>query len=205
MLGLLHTSNHLALISACYPPKPQATPISDLKPDSNALSKLCFYASSRPKKLPKVVAAIHERADRDAKSAASGNAKARADLAVSVDVVRGLVLECRSELQCFAEQALKVVELALVAGKQDSKRDLELEARGAGLVRLFVLLTRLVLLSWLFRLTQSHWYIPHLQFHAVSVLLSGPSVGLDLGLLQQYLRCLSIISSMAQLGSEDNA
>ena len=42
------------------------------------------------------------------------------------------------------------------------------------------------------------------QFHAVSVLTSGPSVGLDQGLVQQYLRCLAILSTMAQLG-KDNA
>lgn len=44
-----------------------------------------------------------------------------------------------------------------------------------------------------------------MQFHAVSVFTSGPSVGLDHALVQQYLRCLAILSSMAQLGKGSEA
>ncbi|KAM0752979.1 hypothetical protein T439DRAFT_323596 [Meredithblackwellia eburnea MCA 4105] len=169
-MGLLPVSNHQALIRDCYPTKIlTTTPISELKPDSNALSKLCFYSQGRPKKLPKVAQAILERAERDART--SSGAKPRAQLAVTVDIVRGLVSECRAELHCFAEQALKVAELAL-GRKEAGQRDPVLEARGAAL------------------------------FHAVSV-FSSASVALDNALIKQYFRCLSMISSMAQLGSKE--
>ncbi|KAK4695134.1 protein EFR3, partial [Phenoliferia sp. Uapishka_3] len=162
-------SNHLALIKDCYPVKTlTTTSIAELKPDGNALSKLCFYSAGRPKKLPKVAAAVLERAERDTRTS---GIKARAGLAVTVDIARGLVSECRSELHCFAEDALKVAELAL-GRREAGARDPDLEARGASL------------------------------FHAVSVFSSGPSVGLDQGIVKQYLRCLSILSSMAQLGAD---
>lgn len=132
-MGLISLSNHLALLRDCYPVKTlTTTPIDDLKPDGNALSKLCFYSAGRPKKLPKVAAAVLERAEREART--SSGIKARAGLAVTVDIARGLVSECRSELHCFAELALQVAELAL--GRRESgQRDPALEARGASLVR----------------------------------------------------------------------
>ncbi|KAI5476932.1 hypothetical protein MNV49_007033 [Pseudohyphozyma bogoriensis] len=167
-MGLLHTSNHAALINSCYP-KAVNAPVGELKPDGNALSKLAFYCAGRPKKLPKVMAVIYERAEKDARAASGG--RARADLALTIDVVRGLVSDCRSELQCFAELALKVVELGL-GRKEAGKRDVELEARAAGL------------------------------FHAIAVYSSGTFMGMDEGLTRQYLRCLAMLSETAQLGSD---
>lgn len=132
-MGLLPIANHLGLLRDCYPVKTlTTTPITDLKPDGNALSKLCFYSANRPKKLPKVAAAVLERAERDART--SSGVKARAGLAVTVDVARGLVSECRSELHCFAQQALQVAELAL-GRREAGARDTAMEARGASLVR----------------------------------------------------------------------
>lgn len=130
-MGILPLANHIALVKDCYPLKLLTTvPIQELKADSNSLSKLCFYASGRPKKIPKVSSVIVERA-RINKS--TTGIKARATLAVTIDIMRGLVGECRSELRCFALDALIVTEMALTR-RNDGHRDIELEGRGAGLV-----------------------------------------------------------------------
>lgn len=117
---MLLTKNHEKLLRDCYP-KVLTAPLAELKPDSNYTSKLTFYATGRPQKLPKVAAAILARAER---------AKSSADLAVTLDICKTVVSECRVELACFAVPALQVVQAGL------AKDDLELDARSAALVRL---------------------------------------------------------------------
>ncbi|KAL6974709.1 plasma membrane localization protein [Sarracenia purpurea var. burkii] len=87
-----------------------STPLAELKPDSNSLSKLCFYASGRPRSSPRSPTSSASGRRRRPRL---GRAKASASLAVTVDVMKGLVTECRTELQCFAEKALRVAEAAL--------------------------------------------------------------------------------------------
>ena len=129
-MGLIPVANHRALLQDAYPKVLTVTPIAELHADSNAVSKVCFYAVGRPKKLPKVAAVLLERCDKDSRSS---GAKGRAGLAVTLDICNKLVSECRSELSCFAEQILKVVELAL--GRQNGvERDTEIEGRAAALV-----------------------------------------------------------------------
>jgi hypothetical protein len=134
------TSNHVKLIKDCYPPKPEAGGAgggggqpSLPSAVSNNLGKLTFYAAGRPKKLPKLATALLERAERDS-SKYGANKSARASLAVTIDIFRGLVVECRSELRCFVEAALRVVEIGLTTRSKD-QRDPEMEARAASLVR----------------------------------------------------------------------
>lgn len=162
-MGLLPTPNHVALIRDCYVQPHSSSSSSPSasaplpQPASNALSKLTFYAVNRPTKIPKVVAHLVERAS---KARASSGPKARADLAVTVDIVRGLVVETGESGKegagelikgAMAEEALRVAEMALggEGGKGDlfstaqvrsGKRDPEMEARGASLVRPFSLL-----------------------------------------------------------------
>lgn len=150
-MGLL-TSNHTALLRDCYPPPP-SSPSSDLpSPQSNPLGKLTFYAVNRPHKTPKVIQTLVDRA-RTARTAATGSGtsagKARADLAVTVEIVRALVVEWGESgkdeapgviKNAVAEGALTVAELALGGGAEggaarQQRRDTELEARGASLVR----------------------------------------------------------------------
>lgn len=134
MLGIA-TPNHIKLLRDCYPTKTLlTTPLAELKPDSNFLSKLTYYCAGRQKKIPKVAAAILERAEREARTS---GAKGRALLAVTLEVMRSLVGECRTsaELGCFAEHALHVAELGFTR-KEAGQRDPELEARAAGLVSL---------------------------------------------------------------------
>lgn len=123
-------SHHIKLIQSCYPKYNPATPLRDLKPDSNNLSQLECYAAARPK-MPKVIAALRERAGKHHKSAADSS---RADLAVTLEIVRGLVLAGRTDLACFGETALRICDLGLSRKKANGERDVELEARAAGIV-----------------------------------------------------------------------
>lgn len=126
------TSNHVKLINDCYPSSADlgtANPLASAA--SNQLGKLTFYAAGRPKKLPKVAGVLLERAEKDGRS--NSGAKGRGALAVTLDVFKGLVTECRTEMRCFADQALRAVELGLTR-RDGQRRDPQLEARAASLV-----------------------------------------------------------------------
>lgn len=133
----MFSSNHARLIAACYPapvPAAAATPtnagststLSSIHADSNALSKLTFYASTRPKKLPVVMQSLLTIAARELKSGEKG----RSALAVTLEIARGLVVECRAELECCAMDALKLCEMGLV----EQQHEQELVARACGIV-----------------------------------------------------------------------
>ncbi|PRQ77223.1 hypothetical protein AAT19DRAFT_12641 [Rhodotorula toruloides] len=188
-MGILPTPNHQALIRDCYPPYSSSSPGSLPQPVSNSLSKLAFYAINRPAKLSKVLAILLERASKARPGAGSG--KARQELAVTTEIVRGLVVEAgesgkegSGELvkAALAETALKVAEMALGGAggganaqvRSGGKRDPELEARGASL------------------------------FHAVATYLTPPFFGSNDGMGRQYLRCVSLLSSLAQLSGREN-
>lgn len=142
-MGLIPRSNHLSLIKDCYPPAPSSSaPTSEIpSPVSNALGKLSFYAVNRPKKLPKVLNVLLERATKDKHSSGT---KARQDLGVTLDIIRGLVVECGENgkdgagelIKAVAEEALKAAEMGLSGegGVKGKKRDPEMEAKGASLV-----------------------------------------------------------------------
>jgi hypothetical protein len=137
-MGVLPTPNHLALIRDCYPPHNSTNSESELpRPVSNAVSKLAFYAVNRPAKLPKVVAALTDRAARatggtpvPTSSSSSSTAHAhpvknRIELAVTCEIFRTLVIECAesgnqgsAELvkSALAEPALSVADMALGGG-----------------------------------------------------------------------------------------
>ncbi|GAA5999972.1 uncharacterized protein JCM10292_003561 [Rhodotorula paludigena] len=188
-MGLLSTPNHQALIRDCYPPHSSSSSQGPLpQPVSNALSKLTFYAVNRPAKIPKVVAALVERATKA--RAGSSTHKSRQDLAVTVEILRALVVECGESGKdgagelikgAIAEDALRVAEMALGGeGAKDGlvattaqikreKRDPEMEARGASL------------------------------FLAFATFLTPPFVGVADGVGRHYLRCLSLLSGLAQL------
>lgn len=123
-------SNHVKLIKDVYPPElTSADPLPS--PASNQLGKLTFYAAGRPKKLSKVADVLLARAEKDGR--ASSGPKGRGGLAVTIDILNGLVVECRTELRCFAGQALRAVELGLMR-REGQRRDPQMEARAASLV-----------------------------------------------------------------------
>ncbi|GAA5824604.1 hypothetical protein JCM10212_004525 [Sporobolomyces blumeae] len=191
-MGLIPRPNHLVLIRDCYPPAPSssAAPLAPIpSPVSNGLGKLSFYAVHRPKKLPKVVHVLLERATKDRAAAAGGggggggSVKARQDLGVTLDVLNGIVRELGEStgdgagelVKAVAEDVLKAAELALSGGTaakgkgKGRKRDYEMEAKGASL------------------------------FASVAILLTPPFFGLREGFGKQYLRCMSFLSDLAQL------
>ncbi|SCZ91385.1 BZ3500_MvSof-1268-A1-R1_Chr1-2g01374 [Microbotryum saponariae] len=164
-------SNHLKLIDACYAVDLGSGTTTELPGAvSNSLGKLTFYASGRPKKIPKVTSVLLERAEKIARAAQSGgvNSKARGGLAVTLDVMRALVVECRDELSCFVAHALRCVELGLTRNKTQ-QRDVPLEAKAASL------------------------------FIAVSIYSTAPFQSLNDEAGKLYLRCVALISSLAQL------
>ncbi|GAA6024288.1 hypothetical protein JCM11491_006495 [Sporobolomyces phaffii] len=183
-MGLIPRSNHLVLIKDCYPPAPSSSAASEPIPPpvSNALGKLSFYAVNRPKKLPKVFGVLLERATKDRHSS---GVKARQDLAVTLDIIRGVLVECGENgkdgagelVKAVAEEALKAAELALSGdgNSRSKKRDPEVEAKGAAL------------------------------FGTIATLLTPPFFGLQEGFGKQYLRCLSLISDIAQLQGPEAA
>lgn len=145
-MGVLPTPNHLALIRDCYPPHTNSSESELPRPVSNAVSKLAFYAVNRPAKLPKVVAALTDRAARatggapvpTSSSSSTAHAhpvKNRVQLAVTCEIFRTLVIECAesgnqgsAELvkSALAEPALSVADMALgggSAGPPKSARD----------------------------------------------------------------------------------
>lgn len=118
-------ANHIKLITACYPAITPATTLNSYHPDANFLGKLTFYASTRPKKLPVLLQALLVNATKESQ----GNSKAVKHFAATLDIVRGIVNECRPELECFGENVLRICYLGL------SSNDIELVARAAGIVR----------------------------------------------------------------------
>ncbi|GAA5876012.1 hypothetical protein JCM3774_002313 [Rhodotorula dairenensis] len=209
-MGVLPTPNHLALVRDCYPPHNSKATQQPQRGDqlphavSNAVSKLAFYAVNRPAKLPKVVAALTERAARARGSSAAGTAAAattttsaavkdRVELGITCDILRTLVIECAesgnqgsAELvkSALAEPALSVADMALggsggpatarAASSSLPRPDAELEARGASL------------------------------FHAVATMTTPPFFGFGLA-ARQYQRCLATLSARVQLTGPDHS
>ncbi|KAM0793783.1 hypothetical protein ACM66B_001201 [Microbotryomycetes sp. NB124-2] len=169
-MGLLPTPNHQKLIRAVYPAPAELGSDPPPAPVSNALGKLTFYASGRPKKLPKVCSVLLERAEREGKP--SSGSKARGGLSVTIQTLTALVQEARNEWTVTAKPALRAAELGLLR-RNGAKRDTHLEAKAAEL------------------------------FAAVAIMASGVGASLDDSTSKQYTRCLALVSSLAQLGTDD--
>ncbi|GAA5827943.1 hypothetical protein JCM11251_005658 [Rhodosporidiobolus azoricus] len=217
-MGLLPLSNHLALIKDCYPPSKDLSATTHdgtlPSPLSNPLGKLTFYAVHRPQKTPKVLSALHSAALTFSRSAAS-SARARAELGVTVEVVRSLVVEWgesgREEAagvvkSAVAEEALGVAELALRGGAEGragrasgGKRDVEMEARGASLFAAVA-----TYLSPPFFPTSTE---ESRSTSSTTISSSGGADGTSSGgggMGKAYLRCLALVGALAQVeGGED--
>ncbi|KAK4050376.1 plasma membrane localization protein [Microbotryomycetes sp. JL201] len=174
-MGLLPTPNHQKLIRAVYPPPNELGQDPPAGPVSNALGKLTFYASGRPKKLPKVCAVLLERAERDGRP--SSGAKARGGLSVTLQAMTALVTEARTEWNVTAKAALRAAEIGLLR-RNGAHRDVHLEANAAQLAS---------------------------RFAAVATMASGVGPSVDEATSKQYTRCLALVSSLAQLGPQDTA
>ncbi|KAH8918351.1 hypothetical protein BT69DRAFT_585974 [Atractiella rhizophila] len=118
--------NHRLLLSACYPASKLINGPTVPPPDSNSLSKLIFYTTQRPNKLAKVGKALVEK---------NGKAVYRAkrnEVAVTLDICRGLVREVRVGLVYWETEVLEIVDTVM---KSAFSKDDEIVARAANLVR----------------------------------------------------------------------
>ena len=74
----LFTSNHIQLVSACYPPASALlTAGPDYRPNSQELSRMTYYASNRPGKINKLASELEKRVRLDCRKAKAGNIRAR--------------------------------------------------------------------------------------------------------------------------------
>lgn len=214
-MGLLPLSHHLSLIQSCYPaPKLlSSSPLSAISPDSNALSKLTFYAQGRPKKLPKVVKVVRGQVTEHARSRGE---KERKKVVVGLMMMRELVKECRSELVCCREDALEVVLLALGArdlnggtAKGDKGRDEVVLLRGVELVSCCTFADDFISSCYGCYWRKTTHYHVHLlsftvqQFSAITTFsTSSQSILLDPPIFNLYLQCLESLRVIVREGAE---
>ncbi|PWN39041.1 hypothetical protein IE81DRAFT_56863 [Ceraceosorus guamensis] len=134
-------SNHKTLIDSCFPP-PKALGGSgpEYKANSNELSRLAYYANSKPAKLTKVFSNLSDKANAFAKGLA-GATGAKADnnkggLMLTLAIVKSLVTDCKSHLSYFASSAQDIVHQSIVSaaagpGPAANRRDLDISTRSA--------------------------------------------------------------------------
>ncbi|KAL1922113.1 uncharacterized protein VTP21DRAFT_10755 [Calcarisporiella thermophila] len=97
-MGICTYSKHAKLITACYPKSP-----AEKGPKPSELSYLTFYASSRPAKLLKVGRYLERKVARD-------TVKERVtDNQVSLDILKGLMKECKRDLNLFSGNIVNVL------------------------------------------------------------------------------------------------
>ncbi|KZT53297.1 hypothetical protein CALCODRAFT_440295 [Calocera cornea HHB12733] len=122
------TPNHVRLIDSCYPHHSALLATApDYRPNSQELSRLTYYASNRPGKLPKITSYLEKRAKNEAAKAKYGNAKQKASLLITLAIFRSLTVECRRELSVFSRTVIVVVSVAVSA----LPNDIEVAARAA--------------------------------------------------------------------------
>ncbi|KAG8932948.1 plasma membrane localization protein [Tulasnella sp. 418] len=154
MIVLPLTPNHVRLIIACYPAAPQAA-APEYRPNSQELSRLTYYASNRPGKLHKLASELEKRAKSQARKAQSGHAKGRAQLLITLEILKALTAECRKDLSAFSSGVLSSVEAALKA----LPNDLEVAAHAAGVFTSWTTYTDGTLLGVDEELTQEYFFI----------------------------------------------
>ncbi|KZP00005.1 hypothetical protein CALVIDRAFT_533671 [Calocera viscosa TUFC12733] len=122
------TPNHVRLIDSCYPHHSALLATApDYRPNSQELSRLTYYASNRPGKLPKITSYLEKRAKNEAAKAKYGNAKQKASLLITLAIFRSLTVECRRELAVFSRTVIVVVGVAVTS----LPNDIEVAARAA--------------------------------------------------------------------------
>ncbi|KZV77180.1 hypothetical protein PENSPDRAFT_178342 [Peniophora sp. CONT] len=124
-MHLPFTPNHILLIDACYPP-PAALNSS---PNSQELSRLTYYAANKSGKLTKLGSEMEKRIKAESKRAQANNARSRASLLVSLQILRALATECRRDLSLLTPALLASVAVTL----QALPTDLEICAKAATL------------------------------------------------------------------------
>lgn len=127
------TPHHVQLINACYPSSSALVASgSTFQPLPQELSRLTYYASNKAEssgKLAKLGLELEKRANSEARKARTGNARARAQLLVTISIFKAITNECKRDVGLFTRMLLSAVREALVS----IPNDLELQARVASL------------------------------------------------------------------------
>ncbi|KAG8806280.1 plasma membrane localization protein, partial [Serendipita sp. 399] len=124
---------HVNLISACYPSSSALVASgSTCQPLPQELSRLTYYASNKGEssgKLAKLGIELEKRASSEARKARGGNARARAQLLVTISIFKAITNECKRDVGVFTRMLLSVTRDGLLC----LPNDLELQARVASL------------------------------------------------------------------------
>ncbi|KAJ9108922.1 hypothetical protein QFC21_000243 [Naganishia friedmannii] len=118
-------SEETRLLADCYPPKKQlpsstsfnpalpSSGIDTVKPLSQELSRLTYYAANKPGKLRAIGEELDGRVAKHTRAAKSGNGKERVMLLISLAILRSLISECRRELGLFALSIVNCIDRSL--------------------------------------------------------------------------------------------
>ncbi|WFD32046.1 plasma membrane localization protein [Malassezia sp. CBS 17886] len=134
--------NHKKLVDDCYP-TPKALPATapEYQPNSNELSRLCYYAQNKPAKLAKVgrLLAVRTRTEAGAMRTVP-NERVKAGMMLTLAILKELVGTSPEGLTYLAPYARTVLCSALEAAAPTSSRstwDAEIAARAASTFALY--------------------------------------------------------------------
>ncbi|KAJ9125268.1 hypothetical protein QFC22_000223 [Naganishia vaughanmartiniae] len=99
--------------STSFNPALPSSGIDTVKPLSQELSRLTYYAANKPGKLRAIGEELDERVAKHTRYAKSGNGKERVMLLISLAILRSLISECRRELGLFALSIVNCIDRSL--------------------------------------------------------------------------------------------
>ncbi|KAF6762353.1 hypothetical protein DFP72DRAFT_878618 [Ephemerocybe angulata] len=110
----LFTPNHVQLLNACYPPTSSLlTAGPAYAPSSHELSRFNLLC------LTKFGDEVEKRIRSESRKAKAGNIRARASLLISLEILRSLATECRSDIALLSPALVTSVNVALSSLPQD--------------------------------------------------------------------------------------
>lgn len=126
----LHPATHH--LNDCYPPPKQLLAGTEYRPLSDQLAKFLYYARNHPSQLARLGNELERRIIKDARGSTGGYPKSRANLLVSLSILKALVAECRRDLGLFTRSAIRAITHALdVKVYQKDHPDIEIIARAS--------------------------------------------------------------------------
>ncbi|CAG8535624.1 2807_t:CDS:10 [Paraglomus occultum] len=111
---------HATIINNCYPTNPEEN-----SPKSSELSRLVWYAKSRPAKLTKCGVFLEKRISGDVAK------KKKQDLGISLEIIKTLIRECNEGLNMFSKNVVKIIIATL------NTEDIDLVGRAASTFIIF--------------------------------------------------------------------
>ncbi|WFD36430.1 plasma membrane localization protein [Malassezia cuniculi] len=121
-MKFLPKSHHKKLFDDCYPP-PKALDATapEYRPNSNELSRLCYYALNKPAKLAKVGALLIARSAQDSRAiSGSSNLRPKAGLMLTLSILQELADTSSEGHSYLAQPVLNVLTDTFRAAAPDS-------------------------------------------------------------------------------------